>query len=301
MSSSSQDFKLPVGRLVQGSLYDPQETDINGNRLTTKTGAQAGQPRVEYYFGVAIPKGAESHWAETAWGQEIWKIGHADFPQHASSPTFSWKVTDGDSTVSKGVTKEGKPTRRPCDREGYPRHWVLNLSSGFAPIIVNADGTKALTQKDMVQPGDFIEVVIVARGNGSPLQPGVFLNHRCVAFAAYGQRINLSGIDPTSYGFGQAPLPAGASLTPLSSTMPPPAVPVAGSVVDTPVAPTPVTPHTAILTPSQPPLPPAAPPAPVAVSAARVMLPAANGISYEQYIATGWSDQQLIQYGMMQP
>jgi hypothetical protein len=299
MSSSSQDFKLPIARLVQGSLYDPQDTDINGNPLTTKTGPQQGQPRVDYYFGVAIAKGTETHWAETPWGQEIWKIGHADFPQQASLPTFHWKVTDGDSTVSKGVTKEGKRTRRPCDREGYPRHWVLNLSSGFAPIIVDAQGLKPLTQKDLVQPGDFIEVVIVARGNGSPLQPGVFLNHRCVAFSAYGQRINLSGVDPASYGFGQAPLPAGASLTPLSATVTPSPTP-ATAVVAPPAAPVAVTPHTAILTPSQPPLPPGAPPV-APVVPAHVMLPAANGIPYEQYIATGWNDLQLLQYGLMQP
>jgi hypothetical protein len=29
------------------------------------------------------------------------------------------------------------------------------------------------------------------------------------------------------------------------------------------------------------------------------MLPAANGVSYEQYIAAGWNDVLLVQNGMM--
>jgi len=58
-------------------------------------------------------------------------------------------------------------------------------------------------------------------------------------------------------------------------------------------------PHTAIL--AGPPAP-AAPPGPAAPAApaARVMLPAAQGFSYESYVEKGWSDEQLIAAGMMQ-
>ena len=53
----------------------------------------------------------------------------------------------------------------------------------------------------------------------------------------------------------------------------------------------------------QPPMvqPPAMPaPAPQA-PAARVMTPKANGATYEQFIAAGWNDTQLIEQGMMMP
>ena len=50
------NFISPVGRIVQGSMHKPKTTDINGLPLVYKTGASAGQPRVEYYFGLAIAK-----------------------------------------------------------------------------------------------------------------------------------------------------------------------------------------------------------------------------------------------------
>jgi hypothetical protein len=53
---------------------------------------------------------------------------------------------------------------------------------------------------------------------------------------------------------------------------------------------TPVAPHYGILTP----------PSPVAVTPQRVMLPAAQGATYEQLLAVGWTDVTLIQHGMMQ-
>ena len=54
---------LPIGRLVDGSIYVPQTTDANGQPLVTKTGPNAGQPRQNVYFSVAIPKTpGVTHW-----------------------------------------------------------------------------------------------------------------------------------------------------------------------------------------------------------------------------------------------
>lgn len=33
----------------------------------------------------------------------------------------------------------------------------------------------------------------------------------------------------------------------------------------------------------------------------KVMTAAANGVSYDQYIAAGWTDAQLLEHGLMQP
>ena len=52
----------PPGRLVQGSLYKGSTQDAEGNPLIVKTGPNAGQSRVDYFFAVAIPKGSETHW-----------------------------------------------------------------------------------------------------------------------------------------------------------------------------------------------------------------------------------------------
>lgn len=49
------------------------------------------------------------------------------------------------------------------------------------------------------------------------------------------------------------------------------------------------------------PMPPGLPMTPPAVPAApqRRMLPPANGATYEQMVANGWTDALLIQHGMM--
>ena len=62
---------LPVGRLVEGSLYRAQTTDMDGKPLTFKNGPNAGQPRKNWFFAVAIPKGVEGDWRQTSWGKQI--------------------------------------------------------------------------------------------------------------------------------------------------------------------------------------------------------------------------------------
>lgn len=275
--SAKVDLLTPVGRLVAGSLYKAQTTDAEGRPLVVKSGPQAGQPRVDYFFALAIPKGPEQHWNQTAWGQKIWAAGQTAFPNgQCNAPTFAWKVTDGDSQIPNRVG------RKPCDREGYPRHWVLSFSSGFPPKIYNADGTQQILEPDAVKLGYYVQVFGSVAGNDSLQQPGVFLNHGMVALSAYGPEI-VVGPDAAAVGFGGQPLPAGASTAPVSAPFNPAPVTPAPAAVAAPIVPNP-----AIL---QPPPPPAAP--------ARVMLPAANGATYEAMVAAGWTDALLVQHGMM--
>ena len=114
--SQRVNITSPVGRIVLGSLYDPQDKDAEGKPLVTKSGPNAGQPRVNYFFALAIPKAGEVHWSQTAWGQQIWAVGHAAFPQAAQSPQFAWKIEDGDSQIPN------RKGRKPCDTEGHAGH-----------------------------------------------------------------------------------------------------------------------------------------------------------------------------------
>ena len=283
---SRENFTTPVGRLVMGSLYKPQTTDAEGKPLTVKSGPNAGQAKVSYFFAVAIPKNpGEQHFSQTPWGQTIWRVGHTAFPQAAQSPSFAWKVVDGDSAVknTKGIA--------PNTREGYPGNWVISFSSGFASKIYNKDGTQAIVEPDAVKLGYFVQVNADVDGNGSQQKPGVYINHSMVALSAYGPEIQV-GPDPTSAGFGAAPLPAGAMAAPPAafSPAPPPAAP----------APTPA------VAPFQPPPNPAfmaippVPAAPVAQAGPR-RTPKSGGATYEQMIAAGWTDALLIQHGHMLP
>ena len=271
-NANRENILTPIGRLVQGSLYEGQTTDAEGRPLISKTGANQGQPRVNFYFAIAIPKGLEGDWRQTSWGQKLLNVGLKGFPQgQTNSPSFAWKVVDGDSQVPN------KKGRKPCDREGYPAHWILNFSSSIAPNICNANGTQQILEKDAVKLGDYIQVYGSVVDNESMQQPGVFLNHQYVAFAGYGERIVL-GIDPKDIGFGADPLPAGASLTPIESGFNP------APAQKMPLPPA----YPEILTP------------PVPLSAPkRTLTPKSNGATYEQLLAAGWTDDLLIQHGMM--
>src|SRR5208337_1391178 len=280
------EFLTPVGgRLVAGSLYQPQTTNVDGKSLIDKK----GQAYVKYFIAVAIQKGNEKHWSETEWGSKIWQAGHALNPTSARSPVVAWKVVDGDSTVpnQKGIT--------PAEREAYPGNWVLSFSNGFPTNIYNfSDGTQRIvTEENFVNRGDYIQVFANIRDNGSPRNPGLFLNQSMIAFNAYGERLSYMP-DVEDVGFGQGQLPPGASLTPLSG-MTTPAAPTSAVSAPPPVMPKPivVTPHTAIL------IPPAAPTPPMPiVSASPRMSTKAQGSSYEQLISVGWTDELLKQHGM---
>lgn len=265
--SQTARVMLPVGRMVGGSMYKANpKTDKRTNQPMVDA---KGQPIVSYSFGVAIPKNTELSWQATPWGAQIKAVGQAANPGICERPDYAWKVIDGDSTIPNTKNK------RPCDQDGYKGHWVLWLSQGWAPKLVNRDGSADLLEPDAVVPGYYIEVCMDVKPNGSTDSPGVYLNPVAVALAAFGERIETSGVDTSSLGFGGKSLPAGASAMPPSAMQMPQVAPVA------PVPPAPA-PNTAIL---QPP---------------KAMLPAANGVTYEQYRQAGWTDEQLRASGYMQ-
>ncbi|MAB53554.1 hypothetical protein [Marinobacter sp.] len=279
----SENITTPVGRFVYGSIYDPNKTDYDGNPLVTKTGPNAGQPRVEYILGLAIPKGAETHWAHTEWGKKIWEVGCAAFPSQSQREDFSWKILDGDST------KPNKKGNVPSANENFRGCWVLKASSGYPPSVFNSDGSQQISEIGAVKPGYYIQINMDVDGNKNTSNPGVYLNHRMVALSGYGEEIR-SGMDPKEAGFGQSALPAGASATPVGGGFNPAPAPTSAAPTPTPTPtptpPTPVTPHPGILQP------PAAP--------ARNMTAAATA-TYDAYREAGWTDEQLVQHGLMLP
>jgi hypothetical protein len=316
-TAQPKNFVSDTGRILWGDLYAPQTEDIDGNPLLIKNGPDAGKPTQRYNFGLGVEKRpGETHWSQSKLGAEIWAAGYAAFP-HLQDPTtrqlpetFAWKVTDGDST-KPGKPFRGKPGRRPCDKEGYPGHWVFSFSSSYPPKVVNADGSAYILDKDAVQPGDYVQVAGSVSGN-SGSNPGVYLNHNFVSLQYKGQRI-MSGPDPSALGFGSGAKPAGY-LPPVGGmAAPPAAVPAAtpGAPVPPPAtpaapaapapAPVPVVPSATFIPPAPagaappPPAAPAAPPAPVGPQ----MTPKAAGMSYDAFRSKGWTDEQLRANGYM--
>lgn len=304
MSNQQLQILFPVGRLVQGDLVKMQTTDADGKPLVIKNGPNAGKPTTRSFFAVAIAKTpGHTHWAQTPWGAQMWAEGAKAWPQGQSgAPTFAWKVEDGDSAIpnTKG--------RKNCDRPGFPGNWILNFGSGYPPKVVDAKGIAPLADPTAVKLGHFVEVFGSVTGNGSPLKPGIYLNHVAVAYAGFGEEIHL-GVDTTKLGMGQGALPPGASSTPIAALNPanlPPAagaapapapgsippIPGAAAAPAAPVIPaTPVVPSAPFVAAPAAPLPPAAPPAPPVGKAPH------KGIPYDSYRAQGWTDAQLAADG----
>jgi len=299
----------PVGRLVQGDCFEGQTKDAEGNPLVIKNGPNAGQPRVDYFMAIAIAKTDATY-------NDLWAIIHNEartsFPSlfdangGCISPKFAFKVTDGDSQVPN--TKGTKP----CDREGFPGHWVLNFSGGYAPkcYILENGAHKLITDPSMIKRGYYIRIAGSVKGNGSQQQPGIFLNHSMVELVGYGEEI-VTGPNADAV-FGGAPaaaLPAGASATPLAPAaapaMPgaaPTPAPMPGATPSpapaAPAAPAPAAPAPAA--PVQPapdllqPQPGQGPAAPAAPAPAAPAAPAPAEVKYQTPDGGQWTEAQLL-------
>lgn len=318
-TSPRTEIRFPVGRLVMGSLYKARDKDAEGKPLVIKTGPDAGKARVDFFIAVAIPKEpGHTHWAQTQWGQLIYQAGAAAFPNAYQAPTFAWKIDDGDSQIPN------RRGNRPCDNEGWPGHWIVKLSGGYAPKVYSqpSAGTFVeLTTPDAVKPGYWVQAAGNVSGNGSAQQPGIYLNHSGVLFIRE-DKVIVMGPDAATMFAGaavSAALPGGAPAMPFAAPGAPaalpgvpvaypgapgpaamPAAPVAAPVM--PAAPVMVAPNPAFLAipvPGAPALPPQpAMPAPP-VPAEPVLTPAgaATGHSYAQFRSAGWSDLQMRQAG----
>jgi hypothetical protein len=284
---------FPTGRLITGSLYNPNTTNMVGEPLMYKSGKKKDQPRVDYFIGIAIKKTpGVTHWSQEvsgnarvgAWGKKIWDAAHLFWGDIAGKKdNFAWKIIDGDSTSYDN----GNPPKRPCDKPNYKGHWIINMSRDLPPVITNKDGSKFLLEPDAIRRGYFVQIVATIKSNETPDKMGIFITHDAVSLQFFGEEI-LSGIDPASVGFGGDNAPIGAHPIP------------DGAFGHMPASPTVVTAapnhnfiNNAI---APPPLPPAPPTAPLPVSEPRKLT---NGMSYDSYIAVGWTDEQLREKGLL--
>lgn len=301
-----QYLTFPVGRLVWGSVSKGRDKDRAGKPLTTRE----GKPRTDYTFGVAIEKAGTTHWNQTPWGKTIWDVANAGMPQLTGRPQFAWKIVDGDSTTPN---ENGTV---PATQEGFPGCWVLRFKSSFPPSTYNADGS-APVPADAIKCGHYVQVAGSVDINGDTSKPGVYLNPSMVAHSGYGPEIK-AGPDPSAAGFGQGPRPAGMQTAPvggLPASAPPPlpgpnfhgstgnvlaggaAMAAAGTALPPPAAPTAVAPAPSFIQP--PPAAAAPPPPPPAVPAGPTVTAKANGATWAQLQAAGWTEAVARQHGMI--
>jgi hypothetical protein len=236
--------------MVGGSLHDMFEQKGDDGKPIL---GDDGKPKKNFSFAIAIPKTAES-WQQEVWGAEVYGIGFAAFPALCNGRSFSWKITDGDSAE---INKKG---RAPNTREGYPGNWVVWFTSSFTIPLFDVN-SHALTEKNSILPGYYIQVCFDCKGNGAKGSntPGVYMNPKGVSLRQVAACIQTGeSIDVSGMGFGNSPVPAEAALhAPAPFALP--------------------------------------------VAAVHIMTAAAGGAPYEAYAAQGWTDEQLISGGLMLP
>jgi len=294
------ELTTPVGRLVSGHpMVSHPVTDDNNQPKMQHDGVT---PQIQYYVGFAIPKGNEQHWNQTEWGAKIWNEALAAWPNgEYQQPTFSWKITDGDSMIPN------KKMKKPCDREGYPGHWVLHISNGF-PIKCyhrgNYDPTAQIQRKEEIKTGDYVRLVITVASNKSTQTAGMYVNPGLFELYQAGVEIvSESSIDAAStLGATAGQLPPGAMIDPnVPAQQPGMAAPVQQPATTAGMVPAQQPGHAPIAQPAPMAAAPAAQPGAAPIAPATDMLTPVvamyvlEGKQYtaEQLKASGWNDQQI--------
>ena len=261
MSTEKVNFTTPKGRLVGGSLYSGDTKDDKGNILTFKSGPRAGEAYTSYSFGVAFLK-TDAEFA--AIKTMIESTAKRDWPQgQSANPAFSWKITDGDSAVPnlKG--------NAPCNKEGYPNHWVLWFSGNFPPKVYD-DKVELCIIPDYIKKGYYVRVAGSVNGNENVQKPGVYMNYEMVKFEEVGTVITTGPDAKAAFGAPATPATPAAPVAPVT----PPAAPVA---------------------------PPAAPVAPPAAPAPFSEGPemCKDGMTVQSRIDVGWTREQMKEHGFI--
>lgn len=310
MSSQSNRFLSPVGRLVQGDAFEPQTKEYDGSPMVIKRGPNAGQPTQKW---VAVVAFAKNDPAWPAFKAQMTAVARAAFPQlfdaagNCTHPAFAWKIADGD-----GIDQNGKAN---ASKEGFAGHWVVRFTSSFPPKCFYSgryQPHEQIQDKMAIRRGYYVRIAGTIEGNGETGKPGVYMNLNMIELVAQGKEI-VSGPDAASvFGAGPAPvLPAGAIALPGQQ----PGFQQPGATAAPTYAPAPTAaPGFAVpaVTPSPAPVPPvvAVAPAPAFVAPPPPAVPAApagprmtakaNGATYESFRAGGWTDDLLRQHGYME-
>lgn len=144
-------------------------------------------------------------------------------------------------------------------KEGFPGHTVLRLTTNFSIVVYGQDGRTVLTDPTSVKCGDYIDAVISVASNRDTKKPGLFLNLHAARLVGYGEQI--VSVDYSKHFQTPGQMPTGASPAPVPST-------------------------------PMPPMPPK-PPSP------HLMTVKAGGVSYDAFVAQGWTDEALRAEGYM--
>lgn len=214
MSQTSQGKTVMVqGRIVwtSGDLFrGRQKTDQNTRQPLMN---QDGTPKIEYGFGLAVPKSALQPGQS---GADIWGAIHEEafaiYPSRQVPPAFAWKYKDGD-----GIDHNGAPFNQ---REGYAGHIVFSMTTLIPIKFFRHENGSNILINEGIKCGDYVQVQVQVKAHGAVGQskPGLYLNPMAVLFLGFGKEIVNTPSGDQIFGTQAPPLPPGASATPIAPT-----------------------------------------------------------------------------------
>lgn len=214
---SIEKFKMPVGRIVGGNVT-LWEDAVDYHTKQKKLNAD-GTPRKEHRVSIAYPK---QEFLDKVWPYVLQEVGKI-YPQYANvhpdqceMSNFAWKVINGDSP------NYPQGSQVPYNvRDGYAGCYVVKFStSAFLPSTFKYEnGAWREIDPKEVKCGDYViaNVTITAHNEKAG---GLYWNPNGYELLYYGKEIKSSnGGNPTDMFGGDRnyQMPAGASLTPISS------------------------------------------------------------------------------------
>ncbi len=181
MTDPNNTFITPVGRIVGGSLSDPQTTDWDNKPCDPK-----------WVVMLACPK------SDPGTQQLIDKIrrvaqegfAKAGIPHALQDPVFAWKFVDGDSDEAN---TKGKVHNK---RTGYAGHIVFTISQPWAPTVCG-DDPKEEIDPSSVERGYWVSVGGSVKASGKIKNPSVYLNLECAQFVRTDTVIGGGGMSCT--------------------------------------------------------------------------------------------------------
>lgn len=299
-----------IGRLVQG---DPHNAMARTDPKTKKPKLnEDGTPQTQFFCAVAVAKVPAQRFivqgvpdyesqraiidndARVAWpqffGQRPQGLAFpANLPLDCTNPKFANKIIDGDGFDDNGIPY--------ANNEGWAGHWIIKCANGFAPKVsewTNSGWVETVHTGRKIKCGDYITIGGECVSNTSAQSPGMYMNFDNVSFEQEGPAIaQKGGVDaqtalgsrgpnaqtsqPQGAGAGQTGGPAAGGQTSGTASEQQPYSGYRETGADAPPPPG-----------DDAPAPPSGP-----------QMTAKATVSYEKYIAAGWTDKQLRDGGYM--
>ena len=273
-------FQTPVGRIVYNRIWDRVTKDAEGEPLTNRDGSL----RTEQVILHAVAK--DNPDLQNFFNKIRTEAKEVSGSQ-CDKPGFNWKCYDGDDPKYNG-------------KIGYAGHWIFKYVNGLPESVKVYDKTvsEIITDPRACKCGDFITCLVYVRSNTSTKNPGIHLNLKAVRWYALGEEITSFDVAQVFQNSAISDYVPHGVLRGSSGTTLMPGPPGVSGTTSMPGPPD-VSGTTSM-------------PGPPGVSGTTSntfqnpdlryrMTELAAGYSREQYLnsGSGWSDEKLIQAGLM--